>query len=242
VVTGVVSKEGTTPATATRVVLLQRVTKLLPRDLQLYAWYKFDSTSGTSAVDSGGYGLNGTLNSAAWAAGHSGNAVSLNGTSSYVSLPAAIMGGADNFTVAAWVYLNANNGWNRIFDFGTGTSVNMFLTPSAGGGVIRFAITTGGGGGEQQVNGTSALPTGSWQHVAVTLSGNLASLYVNGVKVGQNTNMTLRPSSLGNTSLNYMGKSQYGDPYFSGLVDDFRIYRESLTAAEIGQLYAGTLN
>lgn len=36
--------------------------------------------------------------------------------------------------------------------------------------------------------------------------------------------MTLSPALLGNTTQNYIGKSQWSDPYFSGLVDDFRIF------------------
>jgi len=105
--------------------------------------------------------------------------------------------------------------------------------------VIRFAITTDGNGAEQQINGNAALATGSWQHVAVTLSGNLGILYVNGVEVGRNSNMTLKPASLGNTNLNYIGRSQYSaDPYLDGRVDNFRIYNRALSAAEISNLYS----
>jgi len=201
-------------------------------------WYKFDETSGTTASDSSGNGKTATLvNGPTWAGGFFANAVSLDGTNDYVSLPTGIVSTLTDFSISCWVNLGANNGWNRIFDFGTGTTVNMFLTPSAGGGAIRYAITTSGAGGEQRINGTSALPTGSWQYVVVTLSGSTGTLYVNGVQVGQNTSMTLKPSSLGNTNQNYIGKSQYGDPYFKGLIDDFRIYDRALTAAEISDAY-----
>src|SRR4029434_8245260 len=107
--------------------------------------------------------------------------------------------GLTNFSIATWVKLDTTGAWRRIFDFGTGTTVNMFLTPT-NGSTIRFAITTSGAGAEQRINGTSALPTGAWTHVAVTKSGNIGTLYVNGVQVGQNTNLTLSPSSLGNTT------------------------------------------
>jgi hypothetical protein len=101
----------------------------------------------------------------------------------------------------------------------------------------RFAITTSGSGGEQRINGNAALPTGVWKHVAVTLSGNTGTLYVDGVQVGQNTNITLRPSSLGNTNLNYIGRSQYSDPYLDGQIDEFRIYNRALSAAEVLALF-----
>ena len=48
--------------------------------------------------------------------------------------------------------------------------------------------------------------------------------------------MTLKPSSLGNTTQNYIGKSQFGDPYLNGQVDEFRIYSSALTASEVATL------
>ncbi len=199
----------------------------------LIAYYRLDETSGTSAADSSGNGKNSTLNGGvSWTAGRNGNAVSLNGSDGYVSMPAGIMNGLNDFTVVGWIRLNSNSTWNRIFDFGTGTTVYMFLTGSAGS-VPRFAITTNSNGSEQQINGTSALSTGIWTHVAVTLSGTTGTLYVNGVQAGQNANMTLKPSSLGNTTQNYIGKSQWSDPYLNGLVDEFRIYNRALSASEV---------
>ena len=115
----------------------------------------------------------------------------------------------------------------------------MFLTPSAGS-TIRFAITTGGSGGEQRINGTATLATGAWKHVAVTLAGSTGTLYVDGVQVGQNTSMTLKPSSLGSTTQNWIGRSEYSsDPYLDGQIDDFRIYDRALSAAEVQALYGG---
>ena len=110
----------------------------------------------------------------------------------------------------------------------------MFLTINAGSGP-RFAITTGGGGAEQQINRTTPgqLPLNQWSHVAVTLSGNTGTLYINGQPAGTNTNMTLRPSSLGNTTQNWIGRSQYGDPTLNGIVDDFQIYNRALSAEEV---------
>jgi uncharacterized protein len=200
--------------------------------------YKFDETSGTTAADSSGNGKTATLTAATWAAGKINNAVSMSGSTQYVSMPTGIVSTLNDFSIATWVKLNAVTTWTRIFDIGTGTTVNMFLTPTSGT-AIRFAITTGGSGSEQRINGTAALPSGTWKHVAVTLSGSTGVLYVDGVQVGTNTAMTLKPSSLGNTNLNYIGKSQYGDPYLNGLVDDFRIYDRALSAAEVQALFTG---
>jgi hypothetical protein len=53
--------------------------------------------------------------------------------------------------------------------------------------------------------------------VAVTLGGSTGILYVNGTEVGRNSSMTLTPDSFGATTQNYIGKSQYPDPYLDGL-------------------------
>jgi hypothetical protein len=200
------------------------------------AWYQADASSGTTLNDSSGNGNNGTLNgAAAFAPGVSGNALSLTGGNA--TLPNGIVSGLTNFTIAAWVNASTLASWDRIFDFGTGTTDNMFLTPDAGDtGRIRFAITTGGGGGEQQLNGPALTPN-TWTQIAVTLSGSNATLYVNGIAVATNSSMTLNPASLGLTTQNYLGKSQYAaDPALLGSIDDFRIYGTALSAQQIQQL------
>jgi hypothetical protein len=170
--------------------------------------------------------------------GEIGNAVKLSGNGEYVNLPSGIVSGLHDFTISAWVNPSANSAWSRVFDFGTGTSNYMFLTLSAGGGPIRFAITTGGG--EQQINGPGTLPLNTWSHVAVTLSGGTGTLYVNGQPVGTNTNMTLTPADLGATNQNWIGRSQFSaDPFLAATVDDFQIYSRALSAAEIAALASG---
>ena len=146
----------------------------------LQAYLKFDESSGTSAADATGNGWTGTLvNSPTWVAGYSNNAVNLNSTNQYVTLPAGVVGNLTNFTISAWVNQTTISTWSRIFDFGTGTSVYMFLAPRNGANnFIRFAITVSGSGGEQHIDGTAALPTGVWTHVAVTLNGGTGVLYV----------------------------------------------------------------
>jgi hypothetical protein len=37
---------------------------------------------------------------------------------------------------------------------------------------------------------------------------------------------------------NYLGRSQWADPYFNGLIDEFRIYSVPLAASEIAATYA----
>ncbi|BCU77169.1 LamG-like jellyroll fold domain-containing protein [Luteolibacter sp. LG18] len=206
---------------------------------------RFDETSGTVAADSSGNGWNGTVaGGATFSAGKFNNAVNLSGSSQYASLPTGVMAGYSNFTIATWVKVNSLSTWSRVFDFGSGTTNYLFLTPrhSNTSGTVRFAIRTPSTG-EQIINGSAALPTGAWTHVAVTLSGTTGTLYVNGVAVGTNTAMTLTPSSLGNTTQNYIGRSQFAaDPYLNGSVDDLRIYNRALSASQVAALYSASVS
>jgi hypothetical protein len=170
--------------------------------------------------------------------GEIGNAVPLDGAGDYVNLPAGIASSLSDFTVSAWVKPTADTQWSRVFDVGTGTGTYMFLTVNAGSGP-RFAITTTGSGGEQQISSSTQLPLNTWSHLAVTLSGATGTLYVNGTAVATNSNMTLHPSSLGNTNQDWIGRSQFGDPTLNGAVDDFAIYSRALSASEVGALAGG---
>jgi len=200
--------------------------------------YSFSETGGASTADSvGGPAWNGTLPNGGTLSG--GQLTLSSGSQQYVNLPAGIVSTLSNFTVIAWVDLNSSANWSRIFDFGNNATTNMFLTPQNGStGKVRYAITTSGGGGEQQINCNSALTTGVWHQVAVTLNANTGILFVDGVPVGTNSAMTLKPLSLGSTVNNYLGKSQYADPYLNGLIDEFRIYSVALSSAEVAATYA----
>lgn len=202
----------------------------------------FDESSGVVANDVSGFGWHGALlNGPLWTTGKTANSVDLDGADDYVSLPAGVLAGLNDFTISAWVYPDAISTWARVFDFGGDTTRYMFLCPSSADGTLRFAITNSGNGAEQRINAPAPLAAGVWTHVAVTLSGNTGTLYVNGTAVATNTAMTLRPSSLGATGQNWIGRSQWPDPYFNGRIDDFRLYDRALTASEVSALTAPPL-
>ena len=71
--------------------------------------------------------------------------------------------------------------------------------------------------------------------MAVTRSGTTNTLYINGVAVASNT-VALSPADLGNTTNNWIGRSQYADPLLAGFIDEFQIYDRSLDAAEVQSL------
>jgi hypothetical protein len=114
----------------------------------------------------------------------------------------------------------------------------MFLTPSSGSSTLRFAISTNGNApGAEQILETSPMPSGQWRHVAVTRNGNAGRLYTNGVLAVTNL-MTISPANFAPV-LNYLGQSQYPDPFLNGILDDLYIYNYALSDTEISRLMNG---
>lgn len=163
----------------------------------------------------------------------------LDGSTNYLRLPHQVAN-LDEMTFTAWVYwTNSSVGWQRIFDFGTGEKQYMFLTPS-NGSIMRFAIKDGGD--EQLVSHSQKMPSSQWVHVSVTIGSGSAKMYMNGELVGQNNNITIKPSDF-KPMFNYIGRSQFDrDPYFRGYIDDVRIYNHALTQAEIVQVMNGEID
>ncbi|AGU47882.1 alginate lyase-like protein [Variovorax paradoxus B4] len=155
----------------------------------------------------------------------------------YADLPVGLLKNVADFTIACRVHLDEIATWSRVFDFGSGERRYMMLTPRSNAGTVRYAISPVHGYNMQMIEGSSPLPTGRWVHVAVTLSGTLGTLYIDGAVAGSNAQMTFAPCELGETTQNFLGRSQYpNDPPLRGRLDDFRVYQGALSAAEISLL------
>lgn len=159
------------------------------------------------------------------------------GSYQYVDLPGDVLGGASALTLAAWVKPAHDDSWARVLDFGDDTTRYLYLATRNAAGVPRFAVTTGGAGGEQGIDGTAALPTGRWSHLAVTVAGGTGTLYVDGTAVGRNTAMTLTPAALGTLAHHWLGRSHYpADPVLAGAFGGFDVWSRALSAGEVAAL------
>jgi hypothetical protein len=211
---------------------------------RLVAHWRLDETSGTVARDSAGDRHGTVYGGAQWASGQVAGALRFDGYDDYVALPIGpLIGSLTDTTVAAWVNWSGQGGASQcIFSFGTGPQANMLLMPRAATGELRFAITTGGAANEDRTSAPHALPTG-WHHVAVTIDANehTHSLYLDGSLVAANGSARYTPASLGNTSRNWLGRSQgAAASYYAGRIDNLHIYSGMLSEAEIDSLMGGS--
>ena len=190
--------------------------------------YSFDDGDARDSVSS----ANGTPTGGAKI---SDGVLTLGGDGGHVELPAGFVSTLSNFTISAWVKVTANANWARVFDFSGGTGTGLFFCAQNGDTkTARFVITVTSNKSEQRINAKAPLPVGVWTHIAVTLTNGTGILYLDGSPVGTNTHITLTPASLGPTTHNYIGKSQYPkDPTFNGQIDELRIFDQALSPADI---------
>ena len=200
------------------------------------AHYKFENSLSDSV------GANDAVapeSSPSYVNGPLGQALVLNGSpQEYLRLPSGVAN-SNAITIAAWVKWAGGGAQHRIFDFGYDTNRYMYLTPSDFDGKMSFGITTGSWQWEDKIS-TDPMPLNEWFHVALTIEGDIAKLYINGELATMGFIYTT-PAQLFDVPWwyqqnNFIGKSQWPDPPFNGAIDDFRIYNYALSNQEVTAL------
>ena len=189
------------------------------------AAYSFDDGAGTVLGDATGNGNQGTVVGASWATGKFGSALSFNGTSSRVDLPALGKFYRDAFTLEAWVKTSTTQRDTGIVGSFANGGPMLWVDHLAG----RYYLTMGAGISNYLDSGQTPT-TGQWQHVTGTYDGATARFYVDGTLVAS------QPFTDDVGDSNNWRIGAYGNPAgqsFDGLIDDVRIYDRALTSAQV---------
>ncbi|MDG0797504.1 LamG-like jellyroll fold domain-containing protein [Pectobacterium punjabense] len=201
----------------------------------------FNEGSGTMLADSTGKWGNSTLHGGAtWGTGPDGSGVALvlDGIDGYVSLPGKVMENLGDFTVVTRFCADDRRVWARIFDMGSGTRRWIALLPFSNAGKMSFRMSILHGYMMEAFESTTdTFPLGRWVTAAMTMSDNVAVLYIDGTEVARSDTFTQAPYQLGELNAAYLGRSQYPtDPYMKGRYDYFKIYDGALSGSEIAAL------
>ncbi len=185
----------------------------------LIAGYAFEEGSGTTANDVSGNNHHLTLTGGpTWGTGRYGGGLVLDGTDDRGSVANFTL--PSQFTFMAWVNNPSNQSYEAIMT--VGSERDLFIQD----GTLHFYD----GSAEKSFGVTVA--TGSWQHVAMTYNGSQVQAYLNGQAVGTPQSMSL--GSITDT-LQIGAWISGGDnaDFFSGTLDEVRIYDRALAQADI---------
>jgi hypothetical protein len=225
----------------------------------LAAHYAFDENTGTSAADSADNFDDATLvGGASWTTGHDGSALALAGgpgkdqsnaplPGNYAALPATVLDGCDDITIALWMKLGSVDNWARLLDVDGTQNGFLFFTPAQDVGAampnLYFDVYYPQLPVGSQDQGVSApypagtVLVGQWHHVAFTYSAGTGRLYFDGAQIGSNP-MSVKPSDLtyGAAAHAWIGKSMFNDTYLNAAIDDLRVSCTAYTAEQIAEL------
>jgi hypothetical protein len=219
-----------------------------------HEWSFNDSVSSTNAVDSVG-GATGSLYPGATYPGN--GTVALDGNTGYIDLPNDIISNYTSVTFEIWTTPAVETSWARLFDFGTSSGGPNTGSGTAGNSGITWTYLAFADGandfhgdlqsptsGESIILGTPP-SAGAYHDVVFTVNAtnHTAALYTDGALVSYNTNFTVTPQEVGHTYSDFIGRSQFGaDPFYTGSVDEFRIYDAPYTPPQVEADYEAGAN
>ncbi|WP_143316213.1 family 43 glycosylhydrolase [Clostridium sp. HBUAS56017] len=207
--------------------------------------YDFSQKDGNIVNDISNNGNNGQLFGGATYVDDIGDgALQLDGVNGYVKLPDNITKGLTDFTISTTYEIDSVSQWSRLFDFGSGVDNYMFYTPTSNQSTSRIAFSKNSK--EAYYNTTRLVnDTNSWRNLTLVMSKGNLTIYDNGDEI-LNKQVNINLNDLGNTTRNFIGKSQYDgilskytDPYFKGKIADFKIYDTALDKENVKELSSG---
>lgn len=213
--------------------------KPLPSILSgLVGYWRFEDPTGMTMTDSSGQGNHGTLvGKARRTLGKFGQGLDLDGATALVQVPHApdLNPGPSSFSLSIWVRNRKENEWfwNLFFkDDGKFQSYYYFAV----GTKPRFEFSTGDA--KVTVDGKTGVNDNRWHHlVAVRNSPYSGQLYVDGVLDSSASVAPSQQSTIRTTTPLIIGAGNGN--FYTGQIDDARIYNRALSADDVRQLFAG---
>ena len=195
-------------------------------------YFPMEGGADWASVDFSGLKAKGTTyGSIAWSAtaGHDGHgAYIFDGVNDYILANNNFPTGS-SYTKAAWVYRTSNSGNNNIISGFESTGGHAFWAPESAGN----KLSAGQNNSWYIVQDSQAMALNTWYYVAVTYNASNGEmvLYKNGAIVDS---ATASNTITDNTTL--IG-SHHNVSFWSGTIDDARVYNIALSSEQIAQLY-----
>ena len=202
---------------------------------ELVAYWKLDEVEGDIAYDSAGENYGSLSGNPIWHPddGQVSGALEFDGIDDYVSTDNVLNPKLVEFSVFAWIKGGSPGQViiSQKSSFG-GIGATWLGTETADGKLITELTSSSA----NPLKSESIITDDQWHHIGFVWDGSQRQLYVDGIQVVKDTAVltSLKPSTGGM----YIGvaKDRAQTSFFSGLIDDVRIYNQALTSEEIAVL------
>ncbi|MFH1657468.1 MAG: LamG-like jellyroll fold domain-containing protein [bacterium] len=205
------------------------------RSLGAYAVAVYNFNDGT-VTDLSGNGNHGTRTGTTLVPSipELGNALSFNGSTDYVSVPDSnSLDLTTAGTIEVWAKKDTQKNYQMYVTKGI-ASANTGYQLMDYGSTGRIVLRWGSDG--NNIITDEVVPTGVWYHIVGTYDGSNLMIYLNGSLAKK---VPYTTDAVANTDPLMIGRRSTATSYFfDGILDEVRIYNESLTLSEIQQLYA----
>ena len=152
----------------------------------------------------------------------------------YINFGTGMLSGDGEFSIMMWIN-TTSSATSHILQKRDSSINGEYVVELKNNGKIRF--WTYGGGYKWTVTSSSAVNDGNWHHLVLVQKNNGGQMYLDGSL--EQTDNSSGKVNLGLTLKTYMGGDLRDyNRYYSGKVDDFRIYSRALSASEIQTLYS----
>lgn len=197
-----------------------------------------------NANDESGNGNNGTVNGATLAQDRFGNgnsAYSFDGVNDYIAINDNQVGNLGSFaTISFWFYPNAENfsgGAHRILEKDDKAYWSFVIEGSSHLVLYLRSINSYGPPEHSIIILPGSGYEGKWTFITVVKRNNVFDIFENGVLIKSETTNLINNNIVNNRQAN-LGRSDFWQAqYFSGMIDEARIYNQALSEAEIQGLY-----
>lgn len=203
------------------------------RALGLVGYWGFDEGSGSTAHDGSGNGHTGVLyNEPTWVEGKIGRAIRFDGSNDWVALGGDFaLNGA--MTISLW-FNTPNKSSNQYFLDNRDPGSWWFIKNYTGAPCSAFPGNICFEG--RVMAPDTAWQTGEWTHLVVTDDTHISKMYINGEVVG-----TGAGEATSITTNLRIGTRYTNSGYFSGMMDEVRLYNRALSVEEVAALYRSGL-
>jgi hypothetical protein len=206
-------------------------------DPTLVGWWTLDEGSGGTAVDWSGHGNHGALiGDPQWVDGYLGGALDFDGND---HVDTGNTTDLVTWTVAAWA-ISPDAPSGGAASGPVHREKNYQIDWNHANEVFRgaAAVRVGGADGAWHAASFGPLQGNTWYHLAATFDGTALTSYKNGVLMVSNTAAAGTPDPETGTLLIGRHSTSSGN-YFTGTVDDVRVYDRALAEDEIKQVMRG---